>query len=96
MYSLKNPKNKTIVVITVISAFICGCPGMLLLFNGVPNLIDGTIQIAFIGEYFEQHFYQFIAEYWIGLFEWAVIPDPIEFGDLPVDTTQQKSALGVA
>ncbi|MFU8826117.1 MAG: hypothetical protein ACNA70_01350 [Brevefilum sp.] len=46
---MKKSKNKPILVITVISAFICGCPGMILLSSSIPNLIDGISQLVFNG-----------------------------------------------
>lgn len=47
---LKKQKNKSILVLTVFSVILCGCPGVVLLFTGFPNLIDGLNKIAFAGE----------------------------------------------
>lgn len=48
--SLKKPNKNIIPVITVISLFICGCPGLALIFMGLPPVIDGFNQIVFSGQ----------------------------------------------
>ena len=48
--SVKKPKNTIILVLTVFSVILCGCPAVTLLFRGVPSLFDGLSQIAYAGE----------------------------------------------
>ena len=41
--------NKTILVIALISIFLCGCPGLVLFFPGVSALVDALGQVDFYG-----------------------------------------------
>jgi hypothetical protein len=47
---VKKPKNSIILVITVFSIILCGCPAVTLLFRGVPDLFDGLNQFVFAGD----------------------------------------------
>jgi hypothetical protein len=39
---MEKDKNKTIMIIALISIVICGCPGCILLFPGVTSMVDAA------------------------------------------------------
>lgn len=42
MAEMKNEKNKTIMILALISIVLCACPGCILLFPGMSSLIDAV------------------------------------------------------
>lgn len=43
---MKETKNKAIMVMTVISIILCGCPGSILLWMGATSMVDAVGRVA--------------------------------------------------